>query len=268
MSGFSTQWLDAREPVDHAARNGEILSAILNYFSDKNLLRITDIGCGTGSTLRALKPLMSSKLEWHLIDNDDALLASARQAAGGDKILFSSGDLSQSLNLVFDQQPSLITTSAFLDLVSHNWLEYLCREVTQRNIPFYAALSYDGRNICQPPHIHDEAVLTAFNQHQKRDKGFGPALGPAAADTAVSLFEDAGYLVTTGPSDWIGDSNHPVFQQMLLEGWHAAASEIEPENGKLFDNWLADRKKLISTGNSTIKVGHLDFFAVPRDLTG
>jgi len=265
MTGFSSDWLDAREPVDHAARSSEILSAVAFYFSREKSLRITDIGCGTGSTLRALKPLLHNELRWHLIDNDDALLGIARECAKDDHMEFSQCDLSQSLDLLFKDGPSLITTSAFLDLVSLKWLTKLCGEITRRKIPFYAALSYDGRCVCDPPHIHDDKVLTAFNRHQGTDKGFGPALGPKAANSAVALFEKAGYLVSMAQSDWIGDKRHPEFQEMLLKGWWEAACEVNPDDSGCFDNWLKDRLWLLNNGNSTVRVGHLDIFAVPKD---
>ncbi|MEM9277844.1 MAG: class I SAM-dependent methyltransferase, partial [Pseudomonadota bacterium] len=254
MSGFSVDWLHVREPVDHAARSEEVLSAVSHYFMNEKKLQITDIGCGTGSTLRALKPFLSNELVWHLVDNDDALLEHAKENLNGDQMVFSLADLSESVEVLFAENPSLITTSAFLDLVSHEWLEIFCKEVTSRKIPFYAALSYDGRAGCDPELDEDELVLTAFNQHQRTDKGFGAALGPEAAAAAIRLFEENGYLVTSSRSDWVGDSRHPVFQKLLLEGWCEAASEIEPENTELFKDWLTKRIRLIDENRASVFV--------------
>ncbi|MEM7214564.1 MAG: class I SAM-dependent methyltransferase [Pseudomonadota bacterium] len=265
MSGFSSEWLDVREPVDHAARSEEILSAVSHYFMNEESLTITDIGCGTGSTLRALKPFLSNKLNWHLVDNDSSLLDHAKACLDGDRMDFSLTDLSQSIEILFETQPSLITTSAFLDLVSAQWLEKLCTEITARKIPFYAALSYDGRTRCTPGLPLDSDVLDAFNRHQKTDKGFGPAMGPEAAQTAIDLFEASGYLVTGSKSDWVADSRQPKFQQLLLKGWLEAACEIDPDNTARYKHWLSDRLQLVGEENSSILVGHVDFFAVPMD---
>ncbi len=263
MSGFSGEWLALREPIDHRARNEEILAGVAGWYTQDKFLKITDIGSGTGSTLRALRPVLPQKISWHLVDHDDALLDVARAAAEGDSVEFSLADLSGSLDALFAHSPDLITTSAFLDLVSMEWLEQLVIEITSRKIPFYAALTYDGRAGCEPILEAENEVLEAFNAHQKTDKGFGIALGPDAADTAIELFEQAGYQVNIGKSDWIGNSKHKEFQRMLLQGWHDAAVEIKPNSEKDFDDWYLERLNLIESSNASLFVGHKDIFAVP-----
>lgn len=263
MSGFSAEWLALREPVDHSARSDITLAGVSGWFARDTRLNITDIGSGTGSTLRALKPIMYQTLNWHLVDNDDGLLEVAKREANGDQVDFSLADLSENLEPLFTHSPDLITTSAFLDLVSAKWLENMVSEITQRKIPFYAALTYDGRAACNPSLEEDSAVLDAFNAHQKTDKGFGPALGPEAADHAIKLFREAGYQVSAQESDWIGNNKHKRFQIMLLEGWYEAAIQIEPDKEKEFKNWLNNRINLIENSDASLFVGHKDFFAVP-----
>ena len=263
MSGFSAEWLALREPIDHHARSEEILAGVAGWFTQDTTLKITDIGSGTGSTLRALKPVLPQTISWHLVDHDDALLGVAKAEAKGDAVDFSLADLSVSLDALFSKTPDLITTSAFLDLVSQDWLEKMVAEITTRKIPFYAALTYDGRAGCKPELATDTDILEAFNTHQRTDKGFGPALGPNAADTAIKLFENAGYQVNVSKSDWIGTSRHKAFQSMLLQGWSDAAKEIAPERSKDFSNWLLERLNLIENSNAELFVGHKDLFAVP-----
>ncbi|MDJ0613082.1 MAG: class I SAM-dependent methyltransferase [Rhizobiaceae bacterium] len=265
MSGFSSEWLGLREPVDHAARSEEVISALRHYFLNDWKLVIADIGSGTGSTIRALRPVIGQDLTWHLIDHDDSLLAEARKHAEGDRVMFTESDLSQRLDAIFKPAPDLITTSAFLDLVSHDWLEKFVREVTIREIPFYAALSYDGRTSCNPPNDIDREILSAFNKHQQTDKGFGPALGPDAADTAIELFETAGYIVCKSKSDWKAGADHNEFQRQLLSGWREAAIEILPDSRQVFDLWLDERLALIDENENSVLVGHKDFLAVPKD---
>ncbi len=263
MSGFSAQWLALREPIDHKARSEEILAGVAGWYARDDELKITDIGSGTGSTLRALKPVMHQKLCWHLVDHDDALLEVAKQEAQGDQVDFSLADLSKSLDAIFTHQPDLITTSAFLDLVSEGWLKKMVAEITARKIPFYAALTYDGRAGCDPELGTDKDILKAFNAHQATDKGFGQAMGPDAANTAILLFEEAGYQVNVATSDWVGNPNHKAFQKMLLQGWCEAATEIEPSKKTEFNEWLLERMNLIENANASLFVGHKDIFAVP-----
>lgn len=263
MGGFSAEWLALREPIDHKARSEVVLAGVAGWYAQDSRLKITDIGSGTGSTLRALKPVLKHKISWHLVDHDDSLLEVAKAEAQGDQVDFSLADLSTSLDAIFSHQPDLITTSAFLDLVSKDWLEGMVKEIAARKIPFYAALTYDGRAGCDPALEMDEAILEAFNKHQKTDKGFGLALGPDAAETAISLFEEAGYQVNIATSDWIGNPNHKAFQSMLLQGWRDAASEIEPDKASVFNEWLLERLNLIENSNASLFVGHKDIFAVP-----
>ena len=263
MSGFSSEWLALREPIDHSARSEEIISALRHYFLNDWKLVITDIGSGTGSTIRALRPVMSQELTWHLIDYDDSLLTEAKKHAEDDHIMFTKADLAQGLDAVFQPDPDLITTSAFLDLVSLNWLENFVDQITRRKIPFYAAITYDGRAHCTPKHEDDEQLLQAFNTHQRTDKGFGPAVGPDAADTAIKLFEQAGYTVCKAESDWKANSEHNEFQRQLLDGWRNAAIEIYPQKQGVFDAWFSKRETLIAENQNAVLVGHKDFLAVP-----
>lgn len=264
MSGFSQQWLALREPVDHAARSEEVLSAISHYFINDSFLAITDIGCGTGSGLRALKTFLSQKTRWHLIDNDETLLHHAREALGQTHAVdLTVADLSESLEPIFSGPCDLVTTSAFLDLVSEDWLASLVSGLKARNLPFYAALTYDGRSECEPRHNADDKILDAINRHQKTDKGFGPALGPQAFERANKLFQEAGYEILCEQSDWNATHRHGEFQQLLFKGWHEAACEMEPLNKDLFDNWLAFHNTQIDEGLSSVTVGHMDLFAIP-----
>jgi len=150
MSGFSSEWLALREPIDHAARSEEVISALRHYFLNDWKLVVTDIGSGTGSTIRALRPILSQDLTWHLIDYDDTLLSEARKHAEGGRIIFTELDLSKNLAPIFKPAPDLLTTSAFLDLVSLQWLKTFVKEVTIREIPFSIKLFEDaGYIVCK-----------------------------------------------------------------------------------------------------------------------
>ena len=69
-------------------------------------------------------------------------------------------------------------------------------------------------------------IVAAVNAHQRTDKGFGPALGPAAAKSAVERFERVGYSVVQGASDWVFGPQDRDIQIEMLSGWAAAAREI------------------------------------------
>jgi hypothetical protein len=265
MSGFSADWLALREPYDARARNPAVLDAVIASLKDYRQVRIVDLACGTGSTLRALGSRLAPKQNWRLADNDLGLLAraSAMTLPAGVTVSALPLDLNRDLEAVLDGPVDLITTSALLDLVSEPWLERLAVEIAARSIPLYAALSYDGRIEFGPADPLDAAIIAAVNAHQRTDKGFGAALGPTAASVAIARFEKLGYSVVHGLSDWVIGSADREIQMEIFGGWASAAREIGDLPLADTVEWLTHRRDAVAAGRSSIRVGHVDFFAAP-----
>jgi SAM-dependent methyltransferase len=257
MSGFSADWLALREPHDRTARNGMVLDAVRAAFAAAPGIAVTDLGCGTGSALRALAPLLPAPQRWRLVDSDPALLATLAALPGVETVAL---DLAQHLDAALGVGGDLVTTSALLDLVSAEWLNRLIAAVGRR--PFYAALSYDGRAVLTPPDEDDAAVIAAVNRHQRTDKGFGPALGPDAARAAVDGFRASGFDVVAGPSDWQFAPKEGAIQAAMIDGWAEAAGVMGVPRPVLAQ-WLDRRRAHIAAGRSAMRVGHVHFFAVP-----
>ena len=136
-------------------------------------------------------------------------------------------------------------------------------EVAARKMPLYAALSYDGRVDFTPQHPDDAAVIAAINLHQRGDKGFGPALGPLAARTAVECLQRVGYRIELGAADWLLGEPDLAMQEALLSGWAVAASETGEISSEAAAEWLVDRRSAVAAQRSRIRVGHHDVFARP-----
>ncbi len=265
MTGFSAEWLTLREPFDLAARNKHVLAALLERFTGQPLVLVVDLACGTGSTFRALSPHFEARQDWLLVDNDLSLLARIPRSSPGIAVTAAPIDLNRDLEAVFDRPSDLVTTSALLDLVSEEWLNRFTVETAARGLPVYAALSYDGRIEFTPSDSFDARVVEAVNRHQKTDKGFGPALGPSAVGAATAAFERMGYAVTQGLSDWEFGPQDRKIQTEVLSGWAAAARAMGDPKLSEIDAWLARRRDLIAEGRSSIRVGHVDFLARPKD---
>lgn len=264
MSGFSVEWLTLRESYDARARNLAVLDAALSAVKSKSTVRIVDLGCGTGSTLRSLCRQLPARQHWDLVDNDPhllhAVLGSFEGNVGLNAVQF---DLNGDLKALFETQVDLVTTSALLDLVSETWLDRFARQLAARALPVYAALTYDGRIELTPVDPTDAAIAAAVNAHQLTDKGFGPALGPSAAVAAISRLEPLGYSIVQGSSDWeIGTADREI-QIELLNGWANAAGEMQSVAGHEIDSWLTRRKRAVDQRDSMMRVGHVDFFATP-----
>lgn len=265
MSGFSAEWLTLREPYDLNSRNPTVIDAVAAALEPLSSVRIVDLASGTGSTIRALSPFLPARQSWKLIDNDLGLLARAAATPRAKQVAATTIplDLNRDLEAALDGPIDLVATSALLDLVSESWLDRLVVEIAARSMLFYAALSYDGRTKLSPPDPLDAAIAAAVNIHQRTDKGFGPALGPAAAAFAINRFEALGYSVVHGTSDWVMGLDDFDIQTEVLEGWASAAHEVGALSFADTTAWLTRRRGAVAAGLSLLSVGHVDFFAMP-----
>lgn len=251
--GFSADWLALREPADRAARDAALARQAAAAAGPVPV--IVDLGCGTGATFRALAPLLPGGTRWRFVDNDPALLALAGAAAGPGAELVPA-DLADLDALPLDGA-TLVTASALLDLVSEDWLAGLAARLA---VPFYAALSYDGRMDFAPQDPRDGAVAAAFNRHQRGDKGFGPALGPEAGDRAAAVLAAAGFAVDRADSPWRLGPGSAALQRELTRGIAAAAAEAgaDPDAAAA---WA--RQRDAGAAAATCVVGHVDLLALP-----
>lgn len=265
MTSFETTWLDLREPADHAARDSALLSraaAVALQRAASGPPRILDLGCGTGSTVRALSPHLPAQTRWSLFDNDVRLLAEAKRRLGaGFSIVAIEGDLGHVAAVPVDEA-DLLTASALFDLASQAWLERFVARLASTRTPLYAALSVDGRVTFSEPVDGDAEILAAFLKHQERDKGMGAALGPRAGTQLAKLLTDIGWVVETAPSDWQLDRSHDRLEVAFIEGMAEAAAEEDEGCRDLASEWLAQRRARIGTG---CRVGHMDLLAVPAE---
>jgi SAM-dependent methyltransferase len=261
MSGFEERWLDLREPADVAARDAGLLAAAAAYLGAKPQALAVDLGCGTGSTLRALGPLVPG-LRWRLVDNDPALLAEAerRRPAGSavETVLADLGDL-DGLELA---PARLATASALFDLASRDFVAGLAARLARGGIGLYAALSYDGTILFDEAHPQDQAVVAAFNAHQRGDKGLGPALGPDAGAVLAEELDRQGLDVRTASSPWRLGSEMAGLQARFVEGMATAVRETGIIPDAAITAWLDARRAAASS--SGCRVGHLDVLALPR----
>ena len=265
MGEFRPEWLALREPADHRARSTRLTREIANRAMDKAPVRVLDLACGTGSNLRYLARHLPPIQHWRVVDRDSALLARLRKPISWGivaSVHLHRRDLAN-LGGIADlfERTSLVTASALLDLVSHRWLDALADRCRAAHTLALFALSYDGRIHCTPHDPDDEIVRQLVNQHQRTDKGFGPALGPDAADHAQRSFAARDFVVDRERSDWTLGRADSDLQRQLIEGWANAAAERAPAEAAAIDHWQRRRLQHVAAGRSTIVVGHEDLAA-------
>jgi hypothetical protein len=266
MTSFSADWLALRERYDARARNPVVLDAVIASAKGRLSMRIVDLAAGIGSTLRALAPRLPARQVWRLVDNNRELLTHAGKLARSAAFAIEACalDLNCALPDALNGPVDLVTAFALLDLVSETWLTRLVGEIVRRSIPIYATLSYDGRAEINPPDPLDAAILAAVNRHQCTDKGFGPALGPRAADAAIAHLRSMGYSLVDGGSDWVLGADDREMQMKIFASWASAACGTSRLSHDDAVGWLARRRDAVIAGCSSIRVGHVDFFATPK----
>ena len=292
---FSADWLSLREPFDQLAReraaNTMRLPTHLKHLTDglQRPLRVMDLGCGTGSNLRWLAPRLAAEQEWLVVDHDEALLQAwperfARQGlpletasnalhaamhwpscVGGVHIVRRPLDLASRLHELPWSAVDLVTASALIDLVSEDWLQRLVNHTRDAGAALLLTLSVDGRHRWTPKDPDDALVGHAFAAHQRRDKGFGAALGAQAVPVLKALLTNAGYGMAQARSDWeVATTADPRAQALYLamvEGMGNAAREHSPTENTRIQAWQGRRTALAARAG--LVVGHTDVFAWP-----
>ena len=280
MTGFSAQWLALREPADHRARDHALQNKVCEQLAniartEQRAVRLIDLGCGSGSNLRALATSLPAQQHWTLVDYDPLLLAAARAALlnWADQVIsdsailtisksnktieieFAQVDLARDIERVLAWPADVITAAAFFDLVAETWLVRFCQAL---RTTLYTVLTYDGSEQWQPTHTADDRMLKAFHAHQKTDKGFGVAAGPDATSIMQRELTARGFQVTLASSPWKIDQTEAAFIAALATGSAAAVRETGLLNQQDVEQWLAAR---ITAQHC--QVGHWDILATP-----
>jgi hypothetical protein len=147
-----------------------------------------------------------------------------------------------------------------LDLVSPTWLSHLFDSL---RVPFLAFLTADGRDSWQPGHPTDALVRSAFRRDQRRDKGFGRALGTAAASVALHTLDARGFATASAPSDWRVPRTALRMQRALIDGAADAARSASPAHHRAITLWQKARLRQAMRGRLAIRIGHRDILALP-----
>ncbi|MCG6984955.1 MAG: class I SAM-dependent methyltransferase [Thiocapsa sp.] len=287
MSDFEVGWLALRAEADNRARDADLVLPLRPCTQSAEPLPVLDLGCGTGSNLRFLAPLLEGHQHWLCVDTDPELLArvvpetKAWAEEGGYRWLVRAQsvvcarppwqcsletrrlDLAGSLSELPIGRSGLVTASALLDLVSEDWLARLVERCAEVHVPLLMALTYDGRVALEPELSLDRDMIEAVNAHQRRDKGFGPALGPAASIRLERLARSHGYRVEVRSSDWMIPPSERHLQAALIRGWCEAARRQTPSRATAILDWEAQRLVAVDSGCSRIRVGHRDVLAIP-----
>lgn len=287
MSGFTAEWLNLREPVDVVSRDQHLVETLRGRLASDKTLRILDLGAGTGANLRYLAPRLGGEQHWRLLDNDAALLSlvplklqawtreqhltmdihKREMFIGGENfdchVQWQEIDMFTNLRDIEFDGTDLVSASALLDLVSCQWLSELGGYTRKAQAAVYFALTYNGYIDFYPRCAADERVRELVNVHQLTDKGFGPALGPAAALRARDIFQKMDFDLALARSDWVIGGNEIELCRQLCDGWIQAARQVSPQENSDLSLWHESRLELFKHDDVAINVGHTDMVGWP-----
>jgi hypothetical protein len=253
METFPRDWLALREPHDAAARSRPLARAFLAALPRR--ARVADLGCGRGANARYIAGLGRPDLRWRLVDGDAALLAEAASRNSGAETRRT--DLARPAVWTLLRGCDGVAASALCDLVSGAWIDGLVGAAAHRRLPVLLALSVDGRIGFAPEDERDAAVLAAFRRDQRRDKGFGPALGAAAPGRIARALRRHGYAVRMARGDWRLGPGDGDLEGALIDGIAAVSPSAETAA------WRAARDRQAAAGTLSVTVGHADILGLP-----
>lgn len=285
-STFDAHWLRLREAADLAARDPELTRDAAQWLalrkSGTRVFSLVDLASGGGSNLHFLAANLPGPQRWRLIDHDVGLLAQAsarfHEMRDGDghpiELISDRRDLNALDTRLLDGS-DLICASAFFDLVSRDWVERLADGCAERRVAALFTLTVDGDwhftdRAGQPQDdAEDRWVRAQVTAHQRRDKGFGPALGGDAPRALADAFARHAYRVSSAPSPWrlpAGQAETLALGQALLDGWAQAVREQVPHEETRLLAWHYARRRALAAGTLGLWVGHVDVFARPDEV--
>ena len=261
----SADWLDLREPADAAARSVDLVAAVRERLAAVTRPVVHDLGCGTGSMLRWLAPLLPGPQHWVLHDRDPLLL---KRAAGGPVVRSADGTVvsveTRESDITRLDEPDLdgadlVTGSALLDMFTADEVGRIVAACARR--PTLMTLSVAGRVELDPPDPLDAEVAEAFNAHQRRTDGGRRLLGPDAPGFAVEAFGRPGVPVQVRPSPWRLGAAHRELAAEWFTGWLGPACEQRPELVGRVAGYARRRLADAAAGRLGVVVAHSDLLA-------
>lgn len=273
---MDADWLTARTAADDAARartESTLLPVLVTALRSgpaatggredaDRVIRMIDVGAGSGANQRWLAPRLPFRQRWVHLDHDPAILGHTHAVVDTDSVVDTRlvvGGIDELAALIStDRTPTVITCAAVLDVLIRSDVDLLCGLIAAHRVPALLSLSVTGTVRHDPEDPLDQALLDAFNAHQRRD---GRA-GPDAPALVRAFCAAAGVRVLTVPTPWVLDRrSDPGFVARFLSERVAAAIEQDPSRAASASAWL--ERRLSSLDRESVTVDHEDLLILP-----
>ncbi|MFZ1118286.1 MAG: hypothetical protein WAN44_20930, partial [Propionibacteriaceae bacterium] len=259
-------WLAARVAADDAARAATVstlLPELSRYLIEAagpgGTVQIIDLGAGTGANQRWLAPRLPIQQRWLHLDHNPVISRSLPLAAETEIVDESVEALGELLTRSSGDR-QLVSCSALLDVLTTEQIQAVCRAVIVNRVPAFFSLTVTGGLRLSPADAHDQLLLAAFNDHQRR----AGRAGPEATTLTVNLLRAAEFTVTTQETPWrLTAESGLAFVDQMLEERLAAAVAQDPALARTAAAWLELRRAQLAAGLLRIELDHCDMLGLP-----
>ena len=228
------------------------------------VLEIIDLGAGTGANQRWLAPRLPFQQRWIHLDHDPTI---SRSMPFPQDTMIIDGSVEALERLLADGSSNhrLVACSALLDVLTTGHLAAVCRALIDNQVPALFSLSVTGTQRISPTDPHDQRLLGAFNDHQRR----AGRAGPDAITLAVDNLRIGGFTVRILETPWrlTASSDAAFVEQLLRERLDAAVAQ-DPSLAPVAEAWFELRRAQLELGVLRMEVGHRDILALPGGWPG
>ncbi len=246
-------------------------------------IMLADLGCGTGSNALFLSENLTSRhAEFHLVERETYLLEEARRRikeknAGcyeeRNEVVYLEKENYRHAFYFYNELASefmrrkvdlqVACASALFDLFTEEEFNDLLKGLKSRHIALYGVLNYCGTAF-SPSRGLDEKFVDLYENHMSRLLGKGPPMGKRTmTHIQNALNPEKGWHSTVSNSTWILNVEDSEFISQNLDFYEKALPEliVNQEERTEFNEWMAEKRKMIAGRKLEMRVYHQDFFA-------
>jgi SAM-dependent methyltransferase len=296
MSIAFAEYLDAKYPLDERSLNRDVRALFESSLRSHSALRILDMGCGSGASLRRLLEAgLNGRVELTGVDRDADLLQLARDRIVHD-LEMAEFELSRSAEVVDARRNREVVTlrlegadlsayepaqsgiydaviaQALMDLLP---LERMVERIRRWLVPaglFYASLNYDAGTVLYPAYGDGEfeaALLGVYDASMDRWVDGQRCGGAHSGRRLHAALSDAGFdILALGSSDWnitpycgaYRDADK-VCLAALLEMIHGEGLRSGQFETRQLGDWLGDRQTQLADQKLGLIIHQIDLVA-------
>ena len=284
-TGFNTDWLNERFRFDNTARSTIVENELFSHLSNKNKLKIVDIGSGSGSSCVYLMKKLPQDQDWTFVELNPNL-AKASLIRLERIALDNNWEAHRSQNTLIIQTPDkninikvihasfleldsfldlsavdLVTAAAVFDLLSVKMLHDFLGKLLTHKVALLATINYAGMAF-QPAEVADIYFAHLYGQHMLRPRDFGQSTGPNCSRLMMDFHQKKGINAICEPSNWLVRPTDKKMHRFLLTYFNEAIPAVlttQKEHTE-FKIWMDRKIELLEMGQLQTEVFHFDIF--------